>query len=382
MNNKFDVIIIGAGSVGTPTAYSLAKKGFKTAVFDINSAPGKGQNRAAIGGIRATHSEFSKIKLCQESINIFSNLKKETGYDISWYQGGYLYPIYTEKDKKDVLDLLKIQKSYGLEIDWIESKELIKMNPDINSNNLLGGIYSPKDGSASPLKANYVFYQKSIDNGTQYFFNTKVHKLITQNDSVIGIRANNKEFYADYIINCAGKNADDFNNDFEPDILLNPDLHEAGITEPVQKFIDPMIVDIRLYPESKNAYFYQNIEGQIIFCFTPNPSIIKNTDEPTSTFLPIALKRVLNLYPNIGNLRVRRTWRGYYPMTKDGLPILDTFNNNYIIAAGMCGQGYMLGPGIGELITRYISKNQKNYDNKIWNELQISRNYDKVEFFK
>jgi hypothetical protein len=42
-----------------------------------------------------------------------------------------------------------------------------------------------------------------------------------------------------------------------------PDAHEAGITEPVDKFFDPLIVDIRPRKGSKNFYFYQNGFGQV-----------------------------------------------------------------------------------------------------------------------
>jgi len=382
MNNKFDVIIIGAGSVGTPTAYSLSKAGLKVCVIEKESAPGKGQNRAAIGGIRATHSDFSKIKLCQESIDIFSEIEEETGIDISWYQGGYLYPIYTEKDKQNVLDLLKIQKSFGLDIDWIDSTDVKELVPGINNENLLGGIYSPKDGSASPLKSNYLFYIKSVEYGAVYHFNTEVIDFIINNEETEGVKTTSGNIFAEYIINCAGISADKIPNISDSELQLMPDLHEAGICEPVNKFIQPMIVDIRNYPGSKNAYFYQNKEGQIIFCLTPDPSIYGNSDEATPGFLPLVVKRILNLYPSIGNLRIRRTWRGYYPNTKDGLPYLDVINKRYIIAAGMCGQGYMLGPGIAGLITRYITNNINKNDTRIWEELKISRSFDKVEFFK
>ncbi|MDY7023471.1 MAG: efflux RND transporter permease subunit, partial [Cyanobacteriota bacterium] len=37
-----------------------------------------------------------------------------------------------------------------------------------------------------------------------------------------------------------------------------PDSHEAGITEPVARFLGPMVVDIRPTPGSKNYYFYQH----------------------------------------------------------------------------------------------------------------------------
>lgn len=39
-------------------------------------------------------------------------------------------------------------------------------------------------------------------------------------------------------------------------------------------------------------------------------------------------------------------------MTPDGFPIVGKSGDIFINAIGMCGQGFMLGPGLGELITR------------------------------
>ncbi len=66
MKTEFDTIIIGAGSVGCPTAYFLAEQGQRVLVIDELPSSGQGQNKAAIGGVRATHSDPAKINLCKD----------------------------------------------------------------------------------------------------------------------------------------------------------------------------------------------------------------------------------------------------------------------------------------------------------------------------
>ena len=61
----YDAIIIGAGSVGLPTAFFLAQAGLKPLVIDQFASPGQGSNKAAIGGIRATHSALQDTSLPQ-----------------------------------------------------------------------------------------------------------------------------------------------------------------------------------------------------------------------------------------------------------------------------------------------------------------------------
>ena len=76
----------------------------------------------------------------------------------------------------------------------------------------------------------------------------------------------------------------------------------------------------------------------------------------TSTFLPVAAQRLLSILPCLDSVKVRRTWRGLYPMTPDGLPLIgwDRQVEGLFIAAGMCGQGFMLGPGVGRLVSRIL----------------------------
>ena len=42
----YDILIIGAGSIGLPTAYYFANKGVSVAVLDKKASIGRGQNRA------------------------------------------------------------------------------------------------------------------------------------------------------------------------------------------------------------------------------------------------------------------------------------------------------------------------------------------------
>src|SRR4030042_1929971 len=93
-NNSFDVIVIGSGSVGAPLAWQLSEAGLKTLVLDQFASAGQGSNKKAIGGIRATHSDPSKIRICMKSIEIFSTWNERYGEDIGWAKGGYSFIRY------------------------------------------------------------------------------------------------------------------------------------------------------------------------------------------------------------------------------------------------------------------------------------------------
>ena len=71
-------------------------------------------------------------------------------------------------------------------------------------------------------------------------------------------------------------------------------------------------------------------------------------------------------------------------MTPDGNPIIGEMPSleGYINAVGMCGQGFMLGPGLGELIARLINKKLNKNDDKILHDFSLNRKYDEIEKLK
>jgi sarcosine oxidase subunit beta len=168
------------------------------------------------------------------------------------------------------------------------------------------------------------------------------------------------------------------------DVPVTPDSHEAAITEPVAHFLGPMVVDIRPVVGSANYYFYQHATGQIVFCLTPDPSIWGEDRRETSGFLPLVARRMVELVPRLKNIRVRRTWRGLYPMTPDGFPIVGWLREveGYLLAVGMCGQGFMLGPGMGELLARMITRKTNDSDDEILRILSPYRPFARQEELK
>jgi len=379
----FDVIIIGAGSIGVPLSFYLAKKGLKVAVLEKLASEGRGQNRAAIGGIRATHSDPAKIKICQLSIDILKKFKEEHGKEIDWVQGGYLYPVYDERTEKALKQLLVKQKKFSLNNDWIDAERVNELVPGISIKDLRGGTFSPEDGSCSPLKVIGAYFFLSEKEGVEFYFNEEVTSIEKENGKITSVTTNKDKYSAGIIINAAGAYAKEIGRLAGQDIPVNPDCHEAGITEPVQQFFKPMVVDIRPDEQSLNYYFYQNKEGQVVFCITPKPPILGTDTDNTSVFLPLVIKRMLSLYPRLRNLRIRRTWRGLYPMTPDGFPIVGYTKeiDNLFLAVGMCGQGFMLGPGLGLIASEIIADKSEKY-NFITEQLSLYRNFTGAEMLK
>jgi len=352
----YDVIIIGAGSVGVPGAWAMARDGLSVLVIDRFASPGQGSNKTAIGGIRATHSDPAKIRLCLRSLEIARTWQEAHGDDIEWTTGGYSFVAYTPREEKILKDLLVIQEQHGLDIDWHEPRELLAIIPAVRRDGLRGGTFSPGDGHCSPLLFGHAMYEQAKAEGASFRFGETITGIEVVSGRVRGVVTDKGTYEAPIVVNAAGPWANEVGHLVGMEHPVRPDSHEGGITEPVAHFLGPMVVDIRPASGSANYYFFQLATGRIVFCITPSPSLWGFDRRETSAFLPMVAKRMVDLMPCLTNLRVRRTWRGLYPMTPDGSPLVGWSRevSGYLMAIGMCGQGFMLGPGLGELLSRIL----------------------------
>jgi len=378
VSRAYDVIAIGAGSVGVPAAWAMARSGLRVLVLDRFASPGQGSNKSAIGGMRATHSEPAKIRIGLRSLEIASTWQETYGDDIEWSTGGYSFVAVSQREEAILKSLLQTQRASGLDIAWYEARQLLEIIPSLNPDGLVGGTYSPGDGHCSPLLLCHAMFERARAEGVTFRFHETATGIDVRDGRVRGVTTDRGAYEAPIVLNAAGGWAAEVGSMVGLDHPVQPDAHEGGITEPVAPFLAPMVVDISPAPGSSNYYFFQHATGQVVFCITPSPLVPGLDRTATSGFLPMVSRRMVRLIPKLANLRVRRTWRGLYPMTPDGSPIVGLSNeiDGYAMAIGLCGQGFMLGPGLGELLDRLVRDDVTSEDRSALDELSPDRPFE------
>lgn len=376
---NYDVIVVGAGSVGVPSAYYLANRGLKVLVLERRSAVGQGDNKAAIGGVRATHSDPAKILLCRRTLDSVSTWKETYGDDIGWKPGGYCFPVYSEALETTMRSLFPIQRQYGLVNDWVDAAAIEELIPGIYTPHLRGGTYSPHDGQVSPLLLPVVLMRHAIQNGATFKVNERVTGFVVEKDHIKAVQTERGMYYAPRVVIASGADAAETGAHLNLRIPVVPDSHEAGISAPIEPFLRPLIVDMRPGPEGKTANFYfgQNHEGQIIFCYTPKELFVGHNRDNLSEFLPILASRMISLVPRLKNILIRRIWRGLYPMTPDGVPIVSLVPSiqGLTLAVGMCGQGFMLGIGVGQEVASLVIDGTHLLPQEVGHALRFDRDF-------
>lgn len=80
MSITTDIIIIGAGIIGTATAFELAQKGYKTINVDKLPAAGKGSTGSSSAGIRTHYSNHEGVVMAYEGYFHWQNREDYFGF--------------------------------------------------------------------------------------------------------------------------------------------------------------------------------------------------------------------------------------------------------------------------------------------------------------
>jgi sarcosine oxidase subunit beta len=93
--------------------------------------------------------------------------------------------------------------------------------------------------------------------------------------------------------------------------------------------------------------------------------------------MPVISRRLVDLIPRFRNLIVRRVWRGLYPMTPDGVPIIGKAPgvDNLYRGVGLCGQGFMMGPGTGYNLSRLMTTGRPDVAPEVFATFDPSRDF-------
>ncbi len=349
---NWDAIIIGGGIIGLSAGYYLAKKGKRILLLEKREL-GAGSTSRCIGGIRQQFSTPGSIKLAMKSVELFSRMEEEFGFSVEFAQTGYLFLVFTEEQKRKFIRVMELQRSLGLEVYYLDRREVEELVPGINSQGLLGGVYSPRDGQAYPF-AVLKGMAEGISGKGLVKRRTRVVEILSHGGEVKGVLTSNGEkFYSPLVINAAGPWAGEVARMAGLELPLEPERHEAFISTRLPYRKIPMIVDYR----TDGGYFQQRLNGQIIGCYTPRPRVPGPREDSSFEFLKEMSYRVVRVIPWLKEGLVLRQWAGAYTMTPDGSPIVDeTDLKGFYVAAGMSGHGFMFGPAVGWALAEKITE--------------------------
>lgn len=145
---SYDTLIIGAGLLGSSTAYHLARLGAKNiAVIDADLAGRLSSSELNAGGARATWDHPLNVQLSKDSIAFMREHKDKSGYR----DCGYLWMYNQEQMAGGIARAKNIKAKHGIDIEVLDVAGLKAKTPFIDkTDDLAGATFSPLDGLFNP----------------------------------------------------------------------------------------------------------------------------------------------------------------------------------------------------------------------------------------
>ncbi|HTM21080.1 MAG TPA: FAD-dependent oxidoreductase, partial [Kofleriaceae bacterium] len=146
--DRFDVVVIGGGLVGSSTAMHLARRGVRSiAIVDVDLGGRYSSSELNAGGVRATWRTEVNVALARDSIDFFETVAAEIGFD----QKGYLW-LYDGAGWPAAQQAMEWQnRRFGLAVRALDAAGVRAYCPLLDQlDGVAGATLSPRDGLLNP----------------------------------------------------------------------------------------------------------------------------------------------------------------------------------------------------------------------------------------
>ena len=206
-NNRFDVVIIGAGVIGCAIARELSKYKVNVAVLEKEDDVGWGISCRNSGVV---HAGFNNkpgtlmAQFCVEGNKSFAELCSQL--DVPYKKIGKLVVAKKKEEIKGLQKLKQQGDTNGVDnLQIIDLNEVKRLEPNIEG---IAALYSPETAITSPYLLTIALAENALDKGVSFFLNTEVKSITRLNNSHFRIKTNKREFTSSYVINSAGLYSD------------------------------------------------------------------------------------------------------------------------------------------------------------------------------
>ena len=347
---KVDVLIIGAGIMGTSCAFRLSEQGLKVAILEAQNAPALGSTGRSVAGVRVQFTEEVNIRLSWDSIQEYQHFQELYGEDVGYRPIGYLLLVPPERLAVH-MDGVRLQERIGVPVQVLpveKAQNLVQFDPT----DIASITYGPADGIVDPHLVTFAYLRLAKEQGALLHLETPLTRAHRVGNSW-RVETSRGTFETDYLVNAAGAWAGEVATRAGLEVPIHPVRRMVFATAPASWHHSyPLTIDLK-------SGFYLRSEGKRILFGRSNldepPGFTEGMDwdwlEPT---LQVGVER----FPWLAEIGLDRQacWWGYYEVTPDHNPILGRLPavENWINVAGFSGHGVQQAPMVGRLIAEEI----------------------------
>ncbi len=396
-----DVVVIGAGIIGTFTAYYLAQRGLKVALVEKGVVAGE-QSSRNWGWCRQQNRDSRELPLATMSLDLWEKFGIDSGEDTEFRRCGLFYVSNDDADLETWATWGKYARSVGVETRMLDSNEATQ-RAGFTNQRWKGGVLSKNDGIANPGLAAPAVAKAFMALGGTLHQGCAARGIETTGGAVSGVITEKGTIRTPIAIQAGGAWASSFCRQLgisfpqatvrqtilavSSSALTLPDafygqalsitrrgsgVHTLAISgrakvDPTLQFLRYSREFIPMFMRRWGALSPGGLQGLRAGHESmshwkldqPTPMEAMRILDPVADPKTVRLtkKRAAKLIPDLGTAPLVASWAGFVDSTPDGVPIIGEAPSvpGLILAAGFSGHGFGIGPGAGHLIADIAS---------------------------
>ncbi|PIB35947.1 oxidase [Reichenbachiella sp. 5M10] len=381
-NEKYDLIVVGGGVLGTFHAYHALLAGKSVAMVEKDCEP-QGATVRNFGQVVPSGMDAKWQNYGRRSLEIYKDLQSR--FDISVRQNGSIYLASNDEEVQLLHELHKINSANDYESQLRSSRECLATYQGLKTDYVKEGLFFPGEVTVEPRVAVHQIRAYLIEqHGLAYFPNHSVMEIDSATEQQWVFCNNGEVFVGDKVVVCTGS---DFKNLY-PTLYGLSDLEVTKLqmmqTVAQKNQIIPGSVltglSIRRYESFAECPSYQAVKAKeakqskhkewgvhILFKQAMDGSVIigdshEYADAGQADTLGFDINHDINQYMidlakeifQLEDWRLQRTWFGVYSQCKTKDVFEHTIDENVHIITGIGGKGMTGSAGYAEASIRKI----------------------------
>ncbi|MFG1495820.1 FAD-binding oxidoreductase [Saccharospirillum sp. HFRX-1] len=405
-----DVVVIGGGVIGVMTAWFLNRKGLKVVLCEKGRIAGE-QSSRNWGWVRQQGRDPHELPIMMEANRLWQQLSADSDEELGFRQTGILYVAESEKELAQFEQWQRLASEQGLDSKMLSPAQLQGQLPSYRRD-WLGGLFTPSDGRAEPWQAVPALARAAAKAGVTIVEQCAVRTLETSAGQLSAVATERGVIRCEQAVLAGGAWSSLFARNAGIHIPQLSVLASVGATTALPEFYDGQIgaPDFALRRRLDGGY---NIAPGYDHDFFIGPDAFRHfrhylpqlrKDFSGTHFHPLApknfpdswgtqrhwqgdqispfeqqrilnptpnhralnktLQRIKDAFPGFGDASIRTSWGGMIDTMPDILPILDRVPScrGLVIATGMSGHGFGIGPGMGRVIADLVAEQPVGHD--------------------
>jgi glycerol-3-phosphate dehydrogenase len=329
MNGQdYDVIIVGAGVVGSLIARALSRyalrgrtraalrgrtrPALRILLLDKNADVGEGTTKANTAIVHAGYD--TKPGTLKARFNAAGNAQFDAlcaELDVEFDRCG-TYVVATRVEEHATLqDLLRRGVANGvLGLEILDGAEMRRREPAITPHTT-GALYAATGGIVDPFGLCIAAAESAVLNGVEVRLETEVRGLLREGETIVGVETAQGALRSSWVINAAGLGADDLLRSAGLDgFRITPRKGEYFVLDRVAAERVRGVLFPCPTPISKGILVTRTIHGNVMLGPNATDTLAKDDLDTTAAGLHEVMSGALKLVPSLSAREVIRTFAG------------------------------------------------------------------------